>query len=272
MRFTLASIAAAAAALALARPGFQANKGINPDRGNIPNVGHGSLPPVPPVPVGVESGNVRRAGIRLPPLPSKIDRRHPPVNQTCNFLIQTTANETLGYIANTYNDFGEYGVLVPSQTGALEVAFTYSPDSPRQIDILATNNPMDEFPFVGGVIGFASTDDNFGSGNPNYAYIAGVEQLAPGSPAELRDSSFGTATGVPTDSESAIWIYDPKNQALTVQWVNNDRSTPPTQLLYANDFNEALIITGDADAFRNNFGATYPDVTVTCVPVKKVLL
>ncbi|KAG8793075.1 hypothetical protein FRC12_003941 [Ceratobasidium sp. 428] len=266
MRFTLASIAAAAAALALARPGFQANKGINPDRGNIPNAGHGSLPPVPPAPVGVESGNVRRGGIRLPPLPSRIDRRHPPVS----LLIQTTTNETLGYIANTYNVFGEYGVLLPDQTGALEVAFTYSPDSPRQIDILATNNPMNEFPFVGGVIGFASTDDNFGPGSYNYAYIAGVKQLAPGSPAELRDSSFGTATGIPTDSESAIWIYDPKSQALTVQWVNNDRSTPPTQFVYANDGNEALLVTGDADALRGTFGVAYPDVTVTCVPVQAV--
>ncbi|KAG9091667.1 hypothetical protein FRC07_011809, partial [Ceratobasidium sp. 392] len=260
MRVALTFFIAATAALALSRFDGQANKGINPDRGSIPGVGSDSLPPVPVKP----STNAKRFVPSLPPLAPGAHRRHPPLNQTCNILVKTV-NDTLGYLAPVYNDFGEYGVLQPDQIGALEVAFTYSPDSPRQIDILATNNPMNEFPFLGGVVGFASNNSDFGPGDYDYAYIAGTGQTPPGSPPVLQDSSFAVIFGIPSDVESAIWVYEPKSRDLSIQWVNSDRSMPATQLVYANDFNQALLITGDSQALREHFGATYPDVTLTCI-------
>ncbi|KAG9075911.1 hypothetical protein FRC06_009816, partial [Ceratobasidium sp. 370] len=184
--------------------------------------------------------------------------------QQCNILVRS-ASQTFGYIAPELNEFGEYGLFVANPASALRVSFLYRPDSPSQIDFTAVNGQAPAFPFVGGVVGFASTSDNFGPGSYNYAYVAGTRQIPPG-PAILADSTFGTATGVPTDSESAIWVYNPNTQAITAQWINTDGSAPATSFVYANDFNQALLLTGDANTLRNTFGAPYPDVTFTCVP------
>ncbi|KAG9084996.1 hypothetical protein FRC07_013487 [Ceratobasidium sp. 392] len=48
--------------------------------------------------------------------------------------------------------------------------------------------------------------------------------------------------------------------ALNVQWVNTDKSAPATYLVYANDHNQALLITGDVDEFQYAFDVPYPEV------------
>ncbi|KAG9099994.1 hypothetical protein FS749_016564 [Ceratobasidium sp. UAMH 11750] len=285
MRFALASFTAVVAAtLALAQPHARALT-LNPARETIPGVEDWSNLAAAPSP---PTTNAKRFAMKLPPLAPRAPHRHPqraaphrlgsrvqaapraqsspspPVTQQCNILVKSAA-EVFGFIAPMLNVFGEYGIFVPDQANALLVSFTYLPDSPSQLDFTAVNGLASAFPFVGGVVGFASTDDNFGPGSYNYAYIAGTEQI-PAGPAVLRDSTFGTATGVPTDSESAIWVYDPKTQAITPQWINTDGSAPATSIIYANDFNQALLLTGDAPTLRETFGADYPDVTFTCVP------
>ncbi|KAG8740498.1 hypothetical protein FRC10_004264 [Ceratobasidium sp. 414] len=302
MRFALASFAAAAATLSLAQPHVRAGAGmsINPDIGAIPGVTDWSN--VTPAPQANTNG--KRFAMKLPPLaprahhpqraaPHRLGSRvqaaarsqsspSPPVTQHCNILVQS-ATQIFGFLSKDLNSFGEYGLFVPSQSpGALEVSFPYSPDSPSRIDFTAVNNQAPAFPFVGGgmlkflvdllaadwgvVVGFASTSDNFGPGSYNYGYIAGTGQTPPGSSAMLLDSTFGTATGVPTDSESAIWVYNPNTQAITAQWINIGGGAPATSFVYANDFNQALLITGDANVLRSTFGAPYPDV-VGALPI-----
>jgi len=287
MRFALASFASVAAAtLALAQPHPRAELRINPPRNTVQGVTDwGNLPPAAHKP----NTNAKRFAMKLPPLsprthhpqraaPHRLGSRVqaapraqtsplPPVNQKC-FILVKSATQTFGYLSSTFNDYGEYGLVLSDPSGlALQVAFSYSPDSPSQLDLTAVNGQAPSFPFLGGVIGFASTSDNFGIGSYNYAYVAGTGQTPPGSRPVFQDSTFGTATGVPTDSESAIWVYNPTTQAITAQWINTDGSAPATSFVYANDFNKALLMTGDANKLRSTFGASYPDVTLTCVPV-----
>ncbi|CCO29681.1 hypothetical protein RSOLAG1IB_06493 [Rhizoctonia solani AG-1 IB] len=103
----------------------------------------------------------------------------------------------------------------------------------------------------------------------SYFYITGTTQTPHGSPpVEGDNNSFGDATGIPKAAESAIWTYDPVTNYLSPQWVNTDGSTPTNYLIYANDFNNAFVVTGDPVVFRETFGTPYPGVTFTCVPPK----
>ncbi|KAJ7859861.1 hypothetical protein B0H14DRAFT_2577028 [Mycena olivaceomarginata] len=65
------------------------------------------------------------------------------------------------------------------------------------------------------------------------------------------NNSFSAATGIPETIESAIWSYDPATQAITAQWINTDGSAPATHIVYANDFNQALVLTGSVAAFQD---------------------
>ncbi|KAG9108579.1 hypothetical protein FRC07_008429 [Ceratobasidium sp. 392] len=287
MRFALASfVAVATAALAFAQPHTRQLKSINPDIVPAP-VDWANLPPAAPVEAGT---NAKRFAKGLPPLAPRTRRRHPqrgaphrlgtrvqaapraqtsptpPENQKCNILVKT-GDATLGYITPSFNTFGEYGTFQPGPAGALEISFSYSPDSPSQLDFLATNGPSSTYPYMGAVMGYASDSDNFSQGSYNYAYVAGTQQTPSGSPPVVGDSSFGTATGIPGDYESAIWTYDPATQAISAQWINTDGSAPGTHLLYANDGNDAILLTGDPATLNETFGTDYPEVTFACVPV-----
>ncbi|KAJ7726588.1 hypothetical protein B0H14DRAFT_3002077 [Mycena olivaceomarginata] len=170
-----------------------------------------------------------------------------------------------GISARRGNGFGEYGQFQADQAGSLEVTFSYTPDSPSQLNFMATNSPSPTYPYFGAISGFASESDDFGSGSYNYAYLGGTTST-PVSTNSGDNNSFSAATGIPETIESAIWSYDPATQAITAQWINTDGSAPATHIVYANDFNQALVLTGSVAAFQGTFGAPYPEVTFTCVP------
>ncbi|KAG9079582.1 hypothetical protein FRC06_007641 [Ceratobasidium sp. 370] len=283
MRFALASFAAAT--LALAQP--HAHKlSINPVRETILGVSDwGNLPATPSGP----DTNAKRFAMNLPPLAPRVPHRHPQraaphrlgsrvraapraqaflsplLNQKCNILVKS-ATEVFGYISPSFNGFGEYGPCVPDQASALEVSFSYSLDSPSRIDLTTANSQAPTLPFMGGISGFASTSDDFGPGSSNYAYVGSTGRTPPGSRAVPTDSTFSAATSIPKNCESLIWVYDPDTQAIAAQWINTDGSAPATSLVYANDDNQAFVLTGDVNALRDTFGASYPEVTFTCVP------
>jgi hypothetical protein len=76
----------------------------------------------------------------------------------CNVKVTNVNGTSLGFILPAWNGFGQYGGLQPTQAGALEISFPYSPDSPSQIDFTATNGPTASFPFFGaGMYPFAFT-------------------------------------------------------------------------------------------------------------------
>ncbi|KAJ7461162.1 hypothetical protein FB451DRAFT_1181503 [Mycena latifolia] len=186
----------------------------------------------------------------------------PPVTTIVNVHARGTDGTDFGYLSPVWNGFGEYGAFQSTQEGSLQLTFSYSPDGPSQISITATNGPSATYPFFGAIAGFASDSDDFGPGSYNYAYIGGTTQSPAGSPPfTAGDNSFSAATGIPESIESAIWIYDPETGTLTAQWINTDGSTPATHIVYANDANQALALTGDVGSFQSAFGAPYPEIT-----------
>ena len=106
----------------------------------------------------------------------------------CNILVNNTdSGDVLGYVSPKFNDFGEYGYFQPSQDGALSVTLSYHPRDPSSpVDIKVNNGPDSTFPFFGAgeyclvlllgedmkflwcfiVVGYASTSDDLGVGNP----------------------------------------------------------------------------------------------------------
>lgn len=286
MRFALTSfVALSTAALAVAQPSRRGPLiSFNP-----PDVATVAIPGTPGAPVEPLT-NAKRFALNMPPARPKAHRRRPhgvaprggsrvasapravtsplpPVSTKCNVRATSTDGIDFGFISPVWNGFGEYGQFQTAQDGALEVSFSYSPDSPSQIDMIATNGPSATYPFFGAIDGFASESDDFSPGSYNYAYLGGTTQSPAGSvPFADGDSSFSAATGIPESIQSAVWSYDPKTQAITAQWINTDGSAPATHIVFANDDNKALAITGDVGAFRDTFAAPYPELLFTCVP------
>ncbi|KAJ7328075.1 hypothetical protein DFH08DRAFT_967833 [Mycena albidolilacea] len=185
--------------------------------------------------------NARRFSQGLPPLAPRHHRVGvaartasspvPPTTQTCNIAVQSY-DQTFGYLSATWNGFGEYGQFQAGQAGSLEVTFSYTPDSSSQLNFVATNSPSPTYPYFGAISGFASVSDDFCPGSYNYAYLGGTTSTPAGSP----------------------------------PWINTDGTAPATHIVYANDSNQALALTGSVTTFQDTFGAAYPEVTFTCVP------
>ncbi|TFK50840.1 hypothetical protein OE88DRAFT_1659942 [Heliocybe sulcata] len=171
-----------------------------------------------------------------------------------------------GYVAATPNSFGEYQPTLDA-SAALRVSFGTSSCASSagytRLDITAENG-ISNFPMLGFMTGFANTDNNLGSGSYNYAYLGGVTSTPPGSPAVVQPSSYSAVAGVPDATESAVWAWDRSSNALTVQWVNTDGSTPATYLAYVPSAN-SFAVTGDLGAFTSNFGGA-DSATFTFVP------
>lgn len=70
---------------------------------------------------------------------------------TGNILVTSLDKQTVfGFIAPTFNVFGEYGLFVDSQTAALQVSFSYQADDPSALSIKALNGPDATSPYFGG--------------------------------------------------------------------------------------------------------------------------
>jgi len=290
MHFALASFAAVAAAtLVTAQPRAREALSFNPP--DVPKVEWKAIVAAP-APVE-QITNAKRFELKMPPLKPKAHRRSPhrggphrdhpkgtrvqsapraatsplpPAAKKCNIKATGTDGTDFGFIAPVWNGFGEYGQFQSVQDGALEVSFSYSPDSASQLDMTATNSPSGGYPFFGAIVGYASTDDNFSVGSYNYAYLGGTTQTPAGSPPFTEGDNSFSVGGIPADIESAIWSYDSATQAITAQWINLDGSAPATHIIFVNDENKALAIAGDVAAFQDAFAVPYPEVLFTCVP------
>jgi len=151
----------------------------------------------------------------------------------------------LGYVSNLYNGSGEY-TLTTNPANRLVVSF---PGDPK-FSMSTVNGPDANFPFVGGVVGYDSTNDDIGPGSYNYIYIAGTTQTPVDSPPVSGNNSFTAIYGVPEKFESAIWSLG-GNNIVSPQWVNTNSSKPATFLGFTQD---TLFLTGDQAAFTSAFG------------------
>ncbi|KAJ1305346.1 hypothetical protein OPQ81_000362 [Rhizoctonia solani] len=289
MRFSLSSLLtlAAAATAVVAHPSKR-GLSLNPPKDFLREVKWEELAPAPIMPVT----NSKRFAQGLPPLRPRRRNPHggvvharqgtrvasaprsetspvPPSSAKCHILVKIAATgESLGYVSPNWNDFAEYGPLQNTQDGALQVAFSYSSDSAKQLDLMVTNAKSAAYPFLGASAGYGSSDENIGSGNPNYLVLTGNTQIPPGStPSYEAGNSFSEKTSIPVASESAIWSYDTASGDFTAWWVNTDGSSAQGYILWSNqEDNDLFTMTGDPAIFKETYGVDSPEVTFTCVP------
>lgn len=62
------------------------------------------------------------------------------------------------------------------------------------------------YPWLSAIQGFGNTDSNLGTGSSNYAVLCNATLTAPGATPTLQDSVFTDSTGVPSATESSIWL------------------------------------------------------------------
>lgn len=273
MRFVVFALVAAVTALA------QGPRPLNPPSLS-PNFHGWDAAPVERIP----TTNAERFARGLPPLSPKSRRRHHahlaatrvrsaprsetspgiPVLASCNILVSSTDGTPLGYVSPSWNDYGEYGALQATQTGALVVSFSYPVNSPYQLTLVAMNSPSANYPNFGAVAGY-SADQNepkFGPGEYNYAYIAGTLDTPVGAVPQKGSNSYTSATGLDAMTESAIWTYDSATGAITAQWINPDGSAPATQVAIVSG---VLILTGDVEVLSANLQLPVDAVNFKCV-------
>ncbi|KAH9884496.1 hypothetical protein C8Q73DRAFT_749420 [Cubamyces lactineus] len=177
------------------------------------------------------------------------------------------SGSSIGYLSRAANSFGEYG-LTTDASAALSVTLRRC-DSLTDPFELGALNGLANYDNVGGVTGFANTDDNLGPGSGNYVYFAGTNSV-PRGPAQSAPNAFSQASGRPEDVESAIWTV-PDNVAadaptpLVPSWVNSDGSVASDAVIAYVGSSNAFVITGDVTAFSSRFG-TVQTVTFTFVP------
>lgn len=150
----------------------------------------------------------------------------------------TPANS--GYVSDFFNSFGEY-TITSNLSQSLSVTFN---NGSSPFSITALNGPSTTYPYFGGIVGFVSTNNNLGSGNPNYAYLGGTA-----SGTATGQNTFTATTGFSEKSESVLWSLTGTN--LTAQWVNDDSSLHPAFFAFSQG---TLVLTGDETAFQNRFG------------------
>ncbi|OSC97279.1 hypothetical protein PYCCODRAFT_1419807 [Trametes coccinea BRFM310] len=165
------------------------------------------------------------------------------------------------YVARTdANGFGEYGMTDdPSQALSVVLHRCTSNSDPFQIEAV---NGIAAYPYFGGVVGFANSDDNLGPGSSNYVYIAGTSSV-PAGPAQPAPNAFTASTGLAEDVESTLWTLTDAN-VLVPTWINTDgtAAAPGTTLVYVQT-GGAFALVGDVAAFVAQFGPATPVVSVS---------
>jgi len=167
---------------------------------------------------------------------------------------------SLGYIFQSISpSTPRYGL------GSLAVAltFTVTPDAndnpTTQANIRAHGTDEATFPYMGGVVGPADTDNDIGPGGYNYILLTDSAETQPGQTPSPAGNAYDGG-----DCESAIWIFDSTNNGITGQWINTDGSKPTSILVYLPSA-DGVLITGDFTAFS----AAFPggeQITFTLVP------
>jgi len=228
--------------------------------------------------------NAKRMAAGLPPLPPRSQRRQfsaadleprkvkspePSAIPTKKFkgYIQITNTKTgdfIGWVGSTPTLFGELGP-VPDLSDALEVSaggLKLGLNGPLEIK---QTNGASPYGYIGGIVGFADTNNALKPGSFNYLYIGFVDETAPFATPAPGPNSFSDATGIPEDSESAIWIIETETGQLTAEWINPDGSIASKSNIVYYPPDDVLLIVGGNNAFDNAFGPAVP-VTLELIP------
>ncbi|KAF5389138.1 hypothetical protein D9757_004984 [Collybiopsis confluens] len=222
------------------------------------------------------STNAERFKMGLPPMrprfptPSQDAPRGEPSGRpgkmiTGSLHIHDAANgKSLGYVSNTLNSFGEYGLLTMSSRRRLKVKVDTT-NSEGPLNIATLNGPDADFPFLVGIDGYANdVSDGLNVGKYNYAYLGAGSRTALGScPVLGAQNSFTKDTGIKEGIESMIFVLEPAMLNLLPRWINEDGSKPTT---YLGLFKDTLFFTGDKDVFEEVFEDTPTWVKILLEP------
>ncbi|KAJ6595219.1 hypothetical protein DFH09DRAFT_1273263 [Mycena vulgaris] len=198
----------------------------------------------------------------------------PPTDVTCNILVTDLNNGTeYGYISTSFDSYGVYGPLQPTQANALTLSFSYSGSALDRLNLRALNGRTSTttFPFLG-AMDFEGETMGIIPGSPNYVQLVGTCDTPPGGAGILSvNSSWGAATSYPTLIESPIWRYDPATRALAAQWVNPDSSEPETHIafsVHSRYQDRKLVLASDIPGLGPHYardGRFFYEVTFKCV-------
>ncbi|KAF7340209.1 hypothetical protein MVEN_01939500 [Mycena venus] len=214
------------------------------------------------------STNAKRLELGLPLLPPRratprgsAPRAEPSpgtlITRTCNLKATVSGTTTLlGYVSQSVNNFGVYGNLLPSTTGALEVTFTYSGLAHTALNLLTTNGNS-VYPYFGAVLAAPDNNYNMRSDNSVGAFVVGTPKTSAGPPGYVgsTDTTFGYA-------ESAIWTYDSETQVLTPVFVSPDGTSPTLYNIWNPDDNTMNLF---ANPNIVNYSPRLRIITLTCV-------
>ncbi|KAJ3545282.1 hypothetical protein NMY22_g2501 [Coprinellus aureogranulatus] len=153
------------------------------------------------------------------------------------------------WLSRNMNAFGEYGTTT-SLTNALTV--TLCGDS-GVFSIWATNSPIADLPFLGGISGLVNTNDNMSPSIYNYAYVGGTVQTGNSLLAVSGDNSFSRATGYSRKIESAVWSIGSDN-ALTTSWVNSNGARVNGVIIHVSGTDDSFTFTAGYSDYVDQFG------------------
>lgn len=156
----------------------------------------------------------------------------------------SNTSTVLGYISRSYvipqvHRFA----TTPSITDAMNV--TLSIGAGNATDIKINNGPDPSYPYLGFVVGPASSNNDLAPGSYNYLLLTASKQTASGS----TPSNVGNAYSTEQLSESAVWTTASSN-TISAQWVNSDGSKPLTTLVFQAG---GLLATGDEASFNQKY-------------------
>ncbi|KAF9038436.1 hypothetical protein BJ165DRAFT_387077 [Panaeolus papilionaceus] len=157
----------------------------------------------------------------------------PPVTWTGKLQVRSQSDgSSRGYVRNWSGSAPISGInFLSGSEPDLEVSITFKPQSPKQLDILATN-PAFTAPFYVGAGG-----SNLVPKERSVLSFTNVKKTPPG------------GRPGPAKVESAIWSLDTTTKKLTALWINEDGSEITAQLGYDVRAN-ALFFVSDVDAYN----------------------
>jgi hypothetical protein len=160
-------------------------------------------------------------------------------------VFNAATSADLGAISDQFvsSTIKRYGPLTNTPANRLQITFH---DTGSVFAISTLNGPDSTLPFLGAVVGPASSSNDLGAGSFNYDLLTASVQTAPGTPPTAGTNAYSSQL-----IESSIWSLTGGN-FLAAQWVNTNSSLPATYLYYLPGSN-GLLLTGDPAAFNSAF-------------------
>ncbi|KAG8942460.1 hypothetical protein FRC04_003628 [Tulasnella sp. 424] len=221
--------------------------------------------------------NAQRFARGLPPKKPKLIQGSPVRRQQPS---STPSDSYRGYIqVNRADGSGTLGYISQSSLSGAQTRYQSDTSTALIVDFklpagatsgstldftIESSDLSGNYQYLGLVQGRDDNDSDIAAGSYQYLYIAATAQTAPNATPRNAGNSYSSATGRSRTSESAVWSFDGTTNAITVQWVNSDGSTPTTNTWTQST---ALYAGGDQGQFYARYPAPVIGLTYKFVPI-----